>query len=297
MRHVVFLLATLTALPVHAAPSIVAAENMYGDVAAQVAGPDATVTSILSNPNQDPHLFEATPAVARALAGASVVICNGAGYDPWMDGLLAAGRTPGREVITAATLMGRHPGDNPHLWYDPATLRAVAAALAAALAVQDPPHAAGYAARAEAFAATLDRLDAQIAAVRARHAGVPVAATEPVFGLMGARLGLVVRDGRFALAVMNGTEPRVSDTAAFEDDLRRHRVRALLYNGQTSSAATQRLLGIARAAGVPVVPVTETEPAGTTYQAWMATELDTLDRALSPPASTPQAASPQAASK
>lgn len=265
-----------------AAIAVVAAENMYGDVAAQIAGPDAGVTSVLSNPNQDPHLFEASPSVARSLAAATLVIYNGADYDPWMDKLLAAQGSAQRTVIVAAGLMHKHSGDNPHLWYDPATMRAVAIAAAAALAAQDPAHAAGYAARQARFAAALDQLDTRIAALRARYAGTPVTATEPVFGLMAAALGVTMRNERFQLAVMNDTEPRASDTAAFEDDLVHHRVRALIYNSQATGPAAQRLLGIARQAAIPVVAVTETEPAGTPYQAWMAAQLDALDHALSP---------------
>ncbi len=270
-----------SALAAQAAPTVVAAENMYGDVAAQIAGPDAVVSSILNNPDQDPHLFEASPSVARALSTAALVIYNGADYDPWMEKLLAAAPAAGRQVIVAATLMGKKPGDNPHLWYDPATMRAVAAAVAAALTAQDPAHAADYAKRQQAFDATLAQLNTKIAALRTRHAGTKVTATEPVFGPMAVALGLTMRNERFQLAVMNDTEPRVSDTAAFEDDLVKHLVRVLLYNSQATGPAAQRLLGIARKAGVPVVPVTETEPANTTYQAWMAAELDALDHALS----------------
>jgi len=274
------LAASLWLAAAQAAPAIVAAENMYGGLAAQIAGPDAAVTSILSNPDQDPHLFEASPAVARALSTAALVIYNGADYDPWMDKLLAAAPAAGRTIIVAAALMHKKPGDNPHLWYDPATMRAVAAAVAAALAKQDPAHAADYAQRQHAFDAGLDQLDAKIAAMRARYAGAPVTATEPVFGLMATALGLTMRNERFQLAVMNDTEPRVSDTAAFEDDLVKHRVRVLLHNSQATGPAAQRLLGIAHKAGVPVVPVTETEPANTPYQAWMDAELDALGHAL-----------------
>ncbi len=270
-----------SALAAQAAPTVVAAENMYGDVAAQIAGPDAVVSSILNNPDQDPHLFEASPSVARALSTAALVIYNGADYDPWMEKLLAAAPAAGRQVIVAATLMGKKPGDNPHLWYDPATMRAVADAVAKALAAQDPAHATEYAKRQHAFDAALDQLNTKIAALRTRYAGTNVTATEPVFGPMAAALGLTMRNERFQLAVMNDTEPRVSDTAAFEDDLVKHLVRVLLYNSQATDPAAQRLLGIARKAGVPVVPVTETEPANTTYQAWMAAELDVLDHALS----------------
>ena len=266
-----------------ASPAIVAAENFYGDIALQVAGPDAVVTSILSNPDQDPHLFEASPSVARSLADARIVVANGIGYDPWIDKLLGASPAPGRVVITAAMLMHKHDGDNPHLWYDPATMPAVARAVAAALTTADPAHAAEIADRLRSVLASFAPIDARVAALHSRLAGIPVTATEPVFGLMASALGLVVRNERFARAVMNDTEPSASDVAAFERDLVLHRVKLFLYNSQTSNAAAKRLMRIARESGVPVVGVTETEPPGTSYQQWMLTQLDAVTAALTRP--------------
>jgi len=263
--------------------SIVAAENFYGDLARQLASPDATITSILSNPDQDPHLFEASPSVARALSAARIVISNGADYDPWMAKLLRAAKSTGRVSIVVADLVGRKPSDNPHLWYDTTAMAAAGRAISAALAAGDPAHAPDYERRLAAFTASLKPLDAKVAALKVRFAGTPVTATEPVFGTMAAAIGLVVRNERFQLAVMNGTEPRASDIAAFERDLRDHRVRALIYNAQATDTAARRLLDIARASGVPVVGVTETEPAGKTYQEWMTGQLDALDAALSRP--------------
>lgn len=264
-----------------ASPAIVAAENVYGDLARQVAGPDASVTSILSNPDQDPHLFEADASTARALAGAAIVIANGADYDPWIEKLLAASPQAARTTIVAADLVGRHPGDNPHLWYDPATMEAVATRLGAALAAADPVHRATYEANAASYVAGLGPLKAKMAEMKARYAGAPVTASEPVFGYMAGALGLAMRNERFQTAVMNDTEPRPGDVAAFEDDLRSRKVRAMLYNVQADDEAVKRLVGIAREAGVPVVGVSETEPAGKTYSAWMLDQLGALDAALS----------------
>jgi zinc/manganese transport system substrate-binding protein len=264
---------------------IVAAENFYGDLARQIAGPDAAVTSILSNPDDDPHLFEADPSTARALATAGVVIANGADYDPWVAKLLAAAPAPHRRVIVAADLLHRAAGVNPHLWYDPATMPAVARALTVVLDSENPAGRATYEANLAHFLASLEPLTAKIAALRGRFAGQTVTATEPVFGYMANAVGLVMRNERFQIAVMNDTEPSASDTAAFERDLKGHLVRVLLYNSQASGAAPRRLLGIARANHIPVVGVTETEPAGRTYQAWMASQLDAVDQALSSPQS------------
>ena len=261
--------------------AIVAAENVYGDVAEQIARPDATVTSILSNPAQDPHMFEASPSVARDLANARIVVANGAEYDPWIDKLLGASRSATRTTITVAELVHARPGGNPHLWYDPATMPAYAQALAAALAAADPAHKAGYEARRQTFLASLRPLDDKVRALREKIAGTPVTATEPVFGPMAAALGLAMRNERFQIAVMNDTEPSAADVAAFEDDLRGHRVKLLLYHSQASDEAAQRLLGIAQAEKIPVVGVTETEPPGTHFQDWMLGELDAVAAALS----------------
>jgi len=265
--------------------TIVAAENFYGDVAQQLAGPDATVTSILSNPDDDPHAFEASPSVARAIADARIVIANGADYDPWLERLLGAGRSAGRTMIDVALLVGRKPGDNPHLWYDPATMPAFARALSEALGAADPAHRADYEQRLEAVLASLKPIDAKVALLRQKHAGTPVTATEPVFGYMAAALGLVMRNERFQLAVMNDTEPSASDVAAFETDLRKHRVNLLIYNSQATDDSARRLLDIAHRSKVPVIGVTETEPRGKTYQDWMQGQLDALDDALAKPGS------------
>lgn len=265
--------------------NIVAAENFYGDVARQIAGPDAYVSSILSNPDDDPHMFEASPSVARALARADIVIANGADYDPWIGKLLAAGKAPHRVVIEAAALVHRQSGDNPHLWYDPPTLPAVAKAVADALSAADPARTAVYASRLQAFEASLQPVAAKAAALKARFAGTPVTATEPVFGYMAAALGLDMRNERFQLAVMNDTEPSASDVAAFERDLREHKVKLFFYNSQATGESAKRLLGIAQKARIPIVGVTETEPAGTTVQSWMLGTLDAVGQALGSPGS------------
>jgi zinc/manganese transport system substrate-binding protein len=280
------LTAAVLAHPAYASPvNVVAAENFYGDVARQIGGANIAVTSILSNPDDDPHLFEASPATAKALVGAKIVIVNGGDYDPWMEKLLAANKAPGRREILVATLAHKKPGDNPHLWYNPATVRAVANALTVDLGIVDPAHRSDYQTAGTAFAATLDPLDAKIADMRKKYAGSPVTASEPVFGYMAELLGLKVHNEKFALAIMNNAEPSASDVAAFENDLKGHKVKVMLYNAQASEPAVQRLVQIAKDEKMPVVGVSETEPADTSYQQWMTRQLDALDKALSGPAS------------
>ncbi len=276
-------------LPAAAAPQtavsgepirIVAAENMWGALAERLGGEHVRVQSILSNPDQDPHLFEVSPGVARAIARADIVIRNGIGYDPWMKGLLGArGKAPDA-VLCVADLAGRHDGDNPHLWYDPTVMPLVARALSAQLAKEDPADSAFYAERLKQVLAAIAPVSAKAAALRARFAGTPVTATEPVFGLMAQAMGLDMRNRRFQLAVMNDTEPAASDVAAMETDLRQHRVRLLITNSQASDSAADRLKRIAAESGVPTVGVTETEPAGKSYEDWMLEQLDAVASAL-----------------
>jgi zinc/manganese transport system substrate-binding protein len=276
------LAAALLAGPASADPiNVVAAENFYGDVASQVGGANVAVTSILSNPDDDPHLFEASASTAKALAEAKIVIVNGADYDPWMEKLLAAHKSPGRKEIHVATLAGKKAGDNPHLWYNPATVNAVAKALSMDLAGLDPAHKGDYDRGAAAFVDSLKPLDQKIVEMRKKYAGQPAAASEPVFGYMAELLGLKMRNEKFALAVMNNTEPGASDVAAFESDLKGHKVKVMLYNAQASEPAVQRLVQIARDEKIPVVGVSETEPKDLTYQNWMGSQLDALDQALS----------------
>jgi zinc/manganese transport system substrate-binding protein len=272
--------------PAHAADgkiSVVAAENFYGDIAEQIGGDRVSVASILSNPDQDPHLFETTPAIVRQVAAAQIVVFNGADYDPWMEKLLRVTPTPNRVVIAAANLIHRKAGDNPHIWYDPPTMPAVANALAAALSAADPAHRDDYAARLKAFMASLAPLNEKVAAIGAKYAGVPVAATEPVFGYMAVALKLKMHGERFQLAIMNDTEPSARDIAAFERELKTRQVRVLFYNKQTSNNLVTRLLELARASHIPVVGVTETAPPSRSYQDWMLSELDATEKALGGP--------------
>src|SRR5215470_4890042 len=263
--------------------AVVAAENFYGDIARQIGGDRVAVVSIMNNPDQDPHLFETTPATVRQIAKAQIVVANGANYDPWMEKLLAATPRAGRVVITAADLTGRKAGDNPHLWYDPKTMPAVATAIAEALSKADPAHASDYAARLKTTLASLERVTARVAQLKAKHAGTAVTATEPVFGPMADALGLTMRNQRFQLAMMNDTEPSARDLAAFERDLRDRAVKVLIYNSQVSEKLTERLRDIAIKSKVPVVGVTETMPAHTSFQDWVLGELDAIDKALSGP--------------
>jgi zinc/manganese transport system substrate-binding protein len=261
---------------------VVAGENFYGDVAKQIGGDHVAVTSILSSPDGDPHLFEASPETAKALSDAKVVIANGVDYDPWMEKLLVAHPAPGRKEVVVGALVGHKPGDNPHLWYDPAYVKAAGEALVAALVAVDPANKADYQQGLAKFDQSLKPLDDKIAAMRKTFAGQPVTASEPVFGYQAGLIGLKVLNEKFALAVMSNAEPTPSEVAAFENDLKGHKVKAMLTNAQASEPSVQRLVQMAKDNGIPVVRVSETEPPNATYQSWMLGQLDALDKALSP---------------
>jgi zinc/manganese transport system substrate-binding protein len=197
-----------------------------------------------------------------------------------MEKLLGAARSGDRKVIVVADLVGKKSGDNPHIWYDPTTMLALAKSLSETLIAVDPDHKDGYEQQRASFEDSLKPVQAKIAELRERVMGMPVTATEPIFGYMFDALGMQVRNESFQLAMMNNTEPSASDVAAFEKDLKTHQVKLLIYNSQASDPIAARMEKIAKASHVPVVGATETEPAGKSYQAWMMTELAAVDKAL-----------------
>jgi zinc/manganese transport system substrate-binding protein len=264
---------------------ILAAQNFYGEVATAIGGDRVKVENILISPDADPHDFEPPPSVARSVADAAIVVFNGADYDHWMESLLESTERPERKVIEAAGLIGVKEGENPHVWYDPRVMPAVAEALARTLSDIDPDGAAGYEARRQAYVATLAPLKAKVGSIRQRFDGTAITATEPVFGYMADALGLRMSNEDFQTAIMNETEPSAKDIAAVVDDIRGHKVKALVYNTQVTDAMTDQLLGAAREANVPVVGVTETVPNGMSYAEWMIGQLESLEKALAGPSS------------
>jgi zinc/manganese transport system substrate-binding protein len=262
---------------------VVAAENFYGSIAAQIGGAHVSVSNIIANPDQDPHAFEATPGQARQVADAKVVIFNGGHYDEWMEKLLKATPRKDRIAVNAAKVVNARHGGNPHLWYAPATMPAVAKAIAAAFTKADAAHTANYAANLDKTLADLARVTQRVGQLRDKHKGKPVTATEPVFGLMAQALGLTMRNEKFQLALMNESEPSARDIAALETDLKTGKVKVLIYNSQVSEKLSERLVKIAKESKVPVVGVTETQPGDKSFTDWMLGQLDALDKALDTP--------------
>jgi zinc/manganese transport system substrate-binding protein len=264
---------------------IIAAETFYGEVATAIGGDRTAVESVAISPDTDPHDFEPAASVARAVADARIVIMNGLDYDHWMEQLLEASSGSDRTVIDVASLLGAKAGDNPHLWYDPRAVPALAEAVTGALSAADPEGASGYESRHKDFVASLAKLNQKVAEIRDRYPGVAVTATEPVFGPMAEALGLTMLNQDFQRAIMNETEPSARAIAAIEDNLRNRRARVLFYNMQVVDPLTERLLAIAGEANVPVVGVRESMPAGKTYAEWMLDQLDRAAKALSAPSS------------
>ena len=262
---------------------IVAAENFYGDVAKQIGGGNVEVTSILTNPDQDPHLFTANVDTAKAVADAQVVIYSGIDYDPWMEQMNAAHPNAARITIDVSRLIHAQPGDNPHIWYNPLTMPALAKKLMVILSVKDPLHVADYRANLGKFLASLQPLDMKIAALKAKYAGTDVVATEPVFGYMSDALEFKMHAMEFQNHVMNNVEPTARESEEFETLLKTKKVKILFYNGQVSEPITARMQTVANRAGIPVVGVTETEPAGMTYVPWMLVQLAAVEKALASP--------------
>ncbi len=266
---------------IHAAGlKVVAAENFYGGIVSQIAGEGAIVTSILTNPNQDPHEFATNTSTAKAVADADIVIYNGIDYDPWMDKLLGTKGSKRRTTINVSELIGARSGDNPHIWYDPNTILALADKLASVLGDRDAAEVSTYKQRVEEFRNSMKPVLDQIAAIRSAHQGLAITATEPVFGYMAKALGFKMLNYPFQVNVMNDTEPSASQTIAFEKSLTTRSAGILFYNSQVTDPTTERLQKLAKQSGVPIVGVTETQPPGLSYVEWMKSELNSVQTAL-----------------
>jgi len=268
---------------------VVTSTNFYADVVRQIGGRSVSVLGVLSNPSTDPHTYESSTTDAAAVAQADLIVQNGLGYDNFMQNLETSSPRAGRVVVDVGKVFGRKDGDNPHQWYDPATMPRVAALTAAVLSRFDPARRGVFAANVARFDASLKPWVTHIAALKARYKDVSVAVTEPVFDYETAVLGLrLATPHSFELAVQEGNDPAPQDVHIERNLLSTHAVKVFFYNQQVVEPLTLRLLGIARSAHVPVVGVYETEPSNKSYQAWMEAETNAVDRALRSSLSTEQ---------
>jgi len=268
--------------------SAVGAENEYANVLSQIGGRYVHVSSILDNPSTDPHTFEASASVAQEISTAQLIVQNGIGYDAFMNRIESASPNAARKVITVQHVLGLPSSTpNPHLWYDPATMPAVAKAMAADLSALQPAHAAYFRANLTAFGRSLAPWLTAMAQFKAKYAGVPVATTEPVADYMLRAMGADnLTPFRFQAGIMNGVDPSPQDISLVTSLFTQHKAKVFIYNQQVTDGLTTSIRQAAQQAGVPVVGVYETMPTGYKYQSWMLAETAAIGRAVASKTST-----------
>jgi zinc/manganese transport system substrate-binding protein len=267
----------------------IGAENEYANVIQQIGGKYVQATAIMSNPNTDPHTFEASPAVAREISNASLIVQNGVGYDTWASDIEKAVPASSRKIVNVQQLLGLPDSTpNPHLWYNPTTMPKVVTAIANDLAAIQPAHASYFKANAAKFTQSLSAWTQAIAQFKAAHPGTPVATTEPVADYMLQAAGADnMTPWAFQADIMNGTDPSPQNVAAEKALFTQHKVKVFLYNQQVTDTLTDSFIDLAHANGVPVVGVYETMPTpGYDYQTWMTAEVNALDKAVTAKVST-----------
>lgn len=264
-----------------AAPvKIVAAENFYGELAHEIGGNNVAVTSIISNPDADPHLFATSPKTSQSLAQAQIIIYNGADYDAWMEQMLTTVNKNQVIIINVADLMKIKTGANPHIWYQPATFPTLAKVLADKIAQLEPASKAIIQKNLASFLADNQQVAKQIATVKQHYQGTSVTATEPVFGYMAQALGLNMKGEDFQWKIMNDSEPTPKMVANYQSLLTNKQVKVMFYNNQVSDSLTGNMQKLARQNGVKVVGVSETMPKDTTINRWLTSEINATASAL-----------------
>ena len=267
---------------------VVAGQNFWGSIAAQLGGTHVSVTSIVSNPNADPHDYESSTKDARAFASANYVILNGAGYDDWASKLLAGNPNQGRTVFTVADLLHMKAGDNPHFWYNPTWVDQVADRITADYLALDSADSSYFTQQRAAFRTALQPYHDRIATLRSSFRDVPVGATESIFTYLASALGLnLISPPEFMKAVAEGNDPPAQTVAEFHDLVAGKKIKVLVYNVQTSTNITDELKRLATNNGIPVVGISETlQPVDATFQEWQDAQLLTLQNALNAQALT-----------
>jgi zinc/manganese transport system substrate-binding protein len=268
--------------------NVIGAENEYADVLTQIGGRYVHVSSILNNPATDPHTFESSPSVAQEVTAAQLIVQNGVGYDTFMNKIESAAPSAQRKVIVAQHVLGLPDSTpNPHLWYDPKTMPAVAKAIAADLSALQPAHRAYFQANLKTFDESLAPWLSAIAQFKATYPAAPVATTEPVSDYLLQAMGIDnLTPFRFQAALMNGVDPSPQDIALQNSFFTQHKAKAFIYNQQVVSSITASIRQTALKAGVPVVGVYETMPPGYRYQSWMIAEVHAIQKAVASKIST-----------
>jgi zinc/manganese transport system substrate-binding protein len=261
--------------------SVVAAENFYGDIAQQLGAGHVSVTSILSDPNVDPHEFESSVQNGIAVSQAQLVIENGADYDTWMDKLLSASPNPNRLVLVAANVASDPLPDNPHLWYGIDNIRTIAQNITADLEKLDSNHKADYDVALSKFDSSLEPIRQKMTEIKNKYSGTPVGLTEIIFLYQTQPIGLkVMTPFEFEKAIAEGNDPPADTVVTANDQVTNRQIKVLIYNVQTVTPITTNLQNEAKQNNIPIVPVSETMPAGKTYQSWILDQLNDLEQAL-----------------
>jgi zinc/manganese transport system substrate-binding protein len=262
---------------------VIAGENFWGSIAAQLGGAHVSVTSIVTNPNTDPHEYESSATDARAFATADYVILNGAGYDDWGQKLLSGNPSSSRKVFTVADLLNKKAGDNPHFWYNPDWVDRVADRITADYQALDAAGSAYFSQQREVFRSALKPYRDAIAHIRSSFASVPVGSTESIFVYMAQALGVnLISPPEFMQAISEGSDPPAQTVAEFQNQVAHHLMKVLIYNTQTSTPITENLKQLAAKNSIPVVGISETvEPASASFQDWQTKQLNALQAALS----------------
>jgi zinc/manganese transport system substrate-binding protein len=262
---------------------VAAAENFWGSIAAQLGGTKVAVSSIIANPNTDPHSYEPTAADGVTIARSQMAIVNGIGYDNWASKLLAANPSNGRTVLDVGTLLARGEGDNPHQWYSPSSVDRVAGEIVADYKRLDPADASYFERRREAFRTTgLAEYDRLLTEIRSRYAGVPVGYSESIFQPLGQSLGLeLLTPYSFAKAIAEGTDVSAQDKQTVDHQAETGAIKVWVYNSQNATPDVQRVNQLAHAARIPTTTITETlSPAAATFEQWQSAQLRGLLAAL-----------------
>ena len=262
---------------------VVAAENFWGSIAGQLGGDRVKVSSIISNPDTDPHSYEPTAADARTVTGAQYVIVNGIGYDAWADKLLATNPGSGRGELKVGDLVGVKPGGNPHRWYSPADVHQVIERITADYKRIDPADAAYFDRQKQTFESqTLAPYDRLVSDIRAKYAGTAIGASESIVTPLAEGLGLrMLTPESFLDAMSEGTDPTAADKATIDAQIKGKQIKIYVYNSQNSTPDVVAQVKLARSEGIPVATVTETlAPANATFQQWQTTQLQGIENAL-----------------
>ncbi|HXA61130.1 MAG TPA: zinc ABC transporter substrate-binding protein [Streptosporangiaceae bacterium] len=263
--------------------TVVAAENFWGSIALQLGGDHVTETSVITNPDTDPHAYEPTAKDARTIANAKYVIVNGIGYDPWAPKLLAGNPVAGRKTLTVGDLVGIKEGGNPHRWYSPADVHKVIAQITADYKRLDPADASYFDQRKTTFETqTLAPYDQLVSTIKAKYAGTPIGASESIVSPLADALGLTMLTPQsFLKATSEGTDPTAGDKTTIDRQIATKQIKIYVYNSQNSTPDIAAQVKAAKAAGIPVTTVTETlAPAGSTFEQWQTTQLQGIQNAL-----------------